>query len=202
MAMTRPAQGGMAVAALFWTCLYAFAVAAAAFAGERETRTLGLLDALPVERWRLWLAKSSFALASTLALGLVLFAAACAGHRSLADRHARARRAHGRTRAAHGAGLGTSLVGGHQQCTCWPRCWRSARHSWSCPAADTAWNLQPRSIRKMRMPLNLAIAVRRIAGLGLRVHPIGPPSSADARTAVLGRLAPRADSITGRDRMR
>src|SRR4051794_381937 len=69
-------QGGMAVAALFWACLYGFAVAAAAFAGERETRTLGLLDLLPVERWRLWLAKSSFALASTMALGLILFAAA------------------------------------------------------------------------------------------------------------------------------
>ena len=69
-------QGGMATVALGWTCLYAFAVAAAAFAGERETRTLGLLDALPVERWRLWLAKSSFALASTMALGLFLFAAA------------------------------------------------------------------------------------------------------------------------------
>ena len=42
---------------LSWTCLYACAVAAAAFAGERENKTLSLLDALPVERWRLWLAK-------------------------------------------------------------------------------------------------------------------------------------------------
>ena len=54
--------GGLAFMALGWTCLYAFAVAAAAFAGERETRTLHLLDALPVERWRLWTAKVSFAL--------------------------------------------------------------------------------------------------------------------------------------------
>ena len=69
-------QGGMAMAALFWTCLYGFAVSAAAFAGERETRTLLLLDALPVERWRLWLAKSSFALVSTLGLGFLLFLAA------------------------------------------------------------------------------------------------------------------------------
>ena len=71
--------GGLAFMALGWTCLYAFAVAAAAFAGERETRTLHLLDALPVERWRLWTAKVSFALVSTLALGLFLFAVAATG---------------------------------------------------------------------------------------------------------------------------
>jgi ABC-type transport system involved in multi-copper enzyme maturation permease subunit len=69
-------SGALAVAALGWTCLYAFAVAAAAFAGERESRTLILLDALPVERWQLWKAKVSFAFVSTVALGLLLFIAA------------------------------------------------------------------------------------------------------------------------------
>ena len=69
-------NGELATAALGWTCLYAFAVAAAAFAGERETRTLGLLDALPVDRRQLWAGKVSFAFVSTLALGLLLFIAA------------------------------------------------------------------------------------------------------------------------------
>ncbi len=72
-------SGELAVAALGWTCLYAFAIAAAAFAGERESRTLILLDALPVERWRVWMGKVSFAFVSTLGLGLLLlFAAALA----------------------------------------------------------------------------------------------------------------------------
>jgi len=69
-------KGILAVMALGWTCLYAFAVAAAAFAGERENRTLTLLDALPVERWRLWTGKVSFAFVSTLVLGILLFLAA------------------------------------------------------------------------------------------------------------------------------
>ncbi len=69
-------SGALAVAALGWTCLYAFAVAAAAFAGERESRTLILLDSLPVERWQLWKGKVSFAFVSTVALGLLLFIAA------------------------------------------------------------------------------------------------------------------------------
>ena len=69
-------SGALAVAALGWTCLYAFAVAAAAFAGERESRTLILLDSLPVERWQLWKGKVSFAFISTVALGLLLFIAA------------------------------------------------------------------------------------------------------------------------------
>jgi ABC-type transport system involved in multi-copper enzyme maturation permease subunit len=72
-------DGELPVLALFWTCLYGFAVAAAAFAGERENRTLALLDALPVERWRLWSAKASFALVSTLALAVFLVAAAALG---------------------------------------------------------------------------------------------------------------------------
>jgi ABC-type transport system involved in multi-copper enzyme maturation permease subunit len=69
-------SGELAGLALGWTCLYAYAVAAAAFAGERENRTLAWLDAIPVDRKRVWAAKASFALASTLALGLVLLAAA------------------------------------------------------------------------------------------------------------------------------
>ncbi len=69
-------NGELVFLALGWTCLYAFAVATAAFAGERENRTLHLLDALPVDRWRLWTGKVSFAFVSTLLLGLVLFLAA------------------------------------------------------------------------------------------------------------------------------
>ena len=59
--------------ALFITFIYMFLIGAAAFAGERENRTLALLDALPVERWRAWVAKASFGAASTLALGVLLF---------------------------------------------------------------------------------------------------------------------------------
>jgi hypothetical protein len=72
----RARSGELAIAALGWTCLYAFAVAAAAFAGERASRTLILLDALSVERWPLWTSKVSFAFVSTLGLGLLLFVAA------------------------------------------------------------------------------------------------------------------------------
>ena len=75
--------GALAFLALGWTCFYAFAVTAASFAGERENRTLDLLDALPIERWRLWTAKSSFALLTTLALGLVLLGLAAAGSTKL-----------------------------------------------------------------------------------------------------------------------
>jgi hypothetical protein len=64
--------GGLPILALGWTCLYAFAVASASLAGEQENRTLLLLDALPVERWRLWAAKASFAVGSTLLLGALL----------------------------------------------------------------------------------------------------------------------------------
>ncbi|MGC8638636.1 MAG: hypothetical protein ACP5XB_02020 [Isosphaeraceae bacterium] len=71
--------GALAVLALRWTCLYAFAVAAASFAGERENRTLDLLDSLPIERWRLWTTKTSFAFVTTLAFGLVVLGLAAAG---------------------------------------------------------------------------------------------------------------------------
>lgn len=53
--------------------IYLFLIAAASFAGEREGGTLGLLDALPVDRLRLWGAKASFTLATTLALGFLLW---------------------------------------------------------------------------------------------------------------------------------
>ena len=63
--------------ALGWACLYACAVASAAFAGEREVKTLAFLDTLPVGRGTLWGGKFSFAFGSTLALaGVVLSAAA------------------------------------------------------------------------------------------------------------------------------
>jgi hypothetical protein len=64
--------GMLALFAVGWTMLYAVAVGAAAFAGEREMGTLALLDALPVSRRLLWGGKVSFALASTLGLALVM----------------------------------------------------------------------------------------------------------------------------------
>ena len=57
---------------LCWAVLYALAAGSASFAGERENRTLELLDALPVGRGTLWFGKTSFALVSSLALGVVL----------------------------------------------------------------------------------------------------------------------------------
>jgi hypothetical protein len=62
----------LAALALGWPALYAFALGAAAFAGEREHGTLALLDALPAPRRVVWAGKVSFALASTFALSLVL----------------------------------------------------------------------------------------------------------------------------------
>ncbi len=57
-------------------CLYAYATGAAAFAGERETGTLRLLDILPAPRAVVWAGKTSFALTTTAALALVLLAMA------------------------------------------------------------------------------------------------------------------------------
>src|SRR5262245_41632889 len=71
--------GILVVFAMGWTCLYAFAVAAAAFSGEREARTLSLLDTLPVTRWKVWVAKWSFALLTTIGLGLGLLSIAWLG---------------------------------------------------------------------------------------------------------------------------
>jgi ABC-2 family transporter protein len=72
-------NGALTIAALSWAVLYAFASGAASFAGERESKTLGFLDALPVSRWRLWLGKASFALVSTFGLALVLAGMAAVG---------------------------------------------------------------------------------------------------------------------------
>ena len=72
-------NGTLGAMAIGWTCLYAFAVAAAAFAGEREGRTLLFLDTLAVSRLRLWGSKVSFSLATTLALAVVLVGLAALG---------------------------------------------------------------------------------------------------------------------------
>ena len=58
--------------ALGWAVLYALVAGSASFAGEREIRMLGFLDALPIGRGRLWLGKATFALASSVVLALVL----------------------------------------------------------------------------------------------------------------------------------
>lgn len=70
--------GGYAYVALVITMMYPFLIAAAAFAGERESGTLWILDAMPAGRLRLWSAKASFALATTLALGILLWLGALA----------------------------------------------------------------------------------------------------------------------------
>jgi hypothetical protein len=72
-------NGGLALMAAGWTALYALAVAAAAFAGEKETGTLRLLDTMPVGRARLWWGKAVFALATTAALGAALVALSTLG---------------------------------------------------------------------------------------------------------------------------
>jgi hypothetical protein len=72
-------SGLLPVLAVGWACLYALAVGASAFAGEREGGTLALLDALPVARWVLWEGKVSFALVSTLGLALALVGVAALG---------------------------------------------------------------------------------------------------------------------------
>ncbi len=58
--------------------LYAFAASSSAFAGERETKTLGFLDTLPVDRRTLWTGKTSFAYATSAALGLACLLLAAA----------------------------------------------------------------------------------------------------------------------------
>jgi ABC-type transport system involved in multi-copper enzyme maturation permease subunit len=71
------ARGGLLVPiAMGWTCLYAFAAGAAAFAGEREAGTLRLLDLLPASRRDVWTGKVSFAIVSTVGLASVLTALA------------------------------------------------------------------------------------------------------------------------------
>ena len=53
-------QGVLGYMALIWTGVYAVAVGAAAFAAERETGTLRLLDILPAARPVVWAGKVSF----------------------------------------------------------------------------------------------------------------------------------------------
>ena len=72
-------EGALGFLALGWTYLYAFAVGAAAFAGERETGTLRLLDILPADRRVVWAGKVSFAYMTTLALALVILTMAAVG---------------------------------------------------------------------------------------------------------------------------
>jgi hypothetical protein len=69
-------HGALGLSALICASLYAFATGAAAFAGEREMGTLRLLDILPADRRVVWMAKVSFAVATTLALTLLLTAMA------------------------------------------------------------------------------------------------------------------------------
>ena len=72
-------QGGLGLLALLYASLYSFAVGAAAFAGERETGTLRLLDTIPIDRRIVWNSKVSFALVTTLALTVVLLLIALGG---------------------------------------------------------------------------------------------------------------------------
>ena len=65
-------SGLLMLHAVGWAFLYATAVSASAFAAEREQRTLRFLDTLPVARDFLWRSKASFAIVTTLALGMVL----------------------------------------------------------------------------------------------------------------------------------
>lgn len=71
--------GGLFLVALGWASLYGFAIAAAAFAAEREVGTLQLLDVLGLDRPRLWTGKASFALTSTVLLVVVLAVVAATG---------------------------------------------------------------------------------------------------------------------------
>ncbi len=76
---TQAQTGILIVAALGWTALYAAAVGAAAFAGERENGTLSWLDTLPVSRPTLWTGKVLFGLVSTLVLAILLVVFAALG---------------------------------------------------------------------------------------------------------------------------
>jgi ABC-type transport system involved in multi-copper enzyme maturation permease subunit len=68
----QPARfGWLGISALLWASLYALAAGAAAFAGERETGTLKLLDHFPADRSVVWAGKVSFALVTSLALAFL-----------------------------------------------------------------------------------------------------------------------------------
>ncbi len=75
-----PVRGGvLCVLALLWAGLYALAAGAAAFAAERETGTLHLLDIVPIDRRLVWAGKTSFALVTTIALTVILLVIAAFG---------------------------------------------------------------------------------------------------------------------------
>jgi hypothetical protein len=76
-------DGALVFLAFLWTSLYAFAVTAAAFAGERESRTLVLLDTFAIGRWRLWGAKTAFALVTTALLAVLMLLIAAINTSSL-----------------------------------------------------------------------------------------------------------------------
>ena len=65
--------------AFFWTSLYALAISAGSFAGEKENRTLVFLDTMGVGRRLLWIAKVSFTFLTTFALAAILVAVAALG---------------------------------------------------------------------------------------------------------------------------
>ena len=84
----RPARfGGLGISALLWASLYAVAVGAGAFAGERETGTLKLLDNLPADRSVVWLGKFSFGLVTSVALTLLLLIMAAASTKGDGSTH-------------------------------------------------------------------------------------------------------------------
>jgi ABC-2 family transporter protein len=75
-----PARNGVFGAlALLWAGLYGLAAGAAAFAGERETGTLRLLEILSIDRRVVWAGKTSFAVVSTLILTAALLVIAAFG---------------------------------------------------------------------------------------------------------------------------
>ncbi len=76
----RPVRDGtFGAIALLWAGLYAVAAGAAAFAGERESGTLRLLDILSIDRRVVWVSKTSFAVVSTLVLTVTLLLMAALG---------------------------------------------------------------------------------------------------------------------------
>ncbi|WP_435007314.1 ABC transporter permease [Tundrisphaera lichenicola] len=72
-------DGSLTPLALFWGVIYGLAAGSAAFAGERDSGTMGFLEALPIGRPKLWLGKALFALVSTYGLASLLAILAALG---------------------------------------------------------------------------------------------------------------------------
>ena len=72
-------NGTFGALALLWAGLYALAAGAAAFAGERESGTLRLLDIFSIDRRVVWAGKTSFAVVTTLMLTVALLVIAAFG---------------------------------------------------------------------------------------------------------------------------